>query len=84
VKQVRFRKTKATCLLSYRRWIQKINTYTKQTGSYTNLYVEHACNSEIILQSLGKERQEKGMIEHQQYCNTSVKVEDIMVSIDSC
>jgi hypothetical protein len=48
------------------RQIQKINVYTKQTCSYTNLYVEHVCNSGATLWNSGKEGKERRMIEHQQ------------------
>jgi hypothetical protein len=36
----------------------------------TNMYVEHAYNIGTTKRNSGKEGKEKGMIEHQQYCNT--------------
>jgi hypothetical protein len=56
------------------RQIQKINIYTKPN-------IEHVCNSGTTLQNFGEEGQEKRMTES---TVTSVKVEGVMIAIESC
>jgi hypothetical protein len=65
-------KDKATRFLSYVEDRSKRETYTQnQTWSYTNVYVEHVCNSGNTVWNSEKEGKEKGMTERQQYCHTS-------------